>query len=282
MIAWFSVADGLRLGARPFPAGCYAEESAYRKIVSGTFRVLPILGHGWPPAAADERRLTPRAGLHPSFHRFPPIRRESGISGPARPTDSNMAIRKRFPDSRAVQQLHDLVVTLKGFQSAKLVYERLFTAADRRRVPEEEIGQRHIVNVWAELRNLSLDRAALEIGRKLDMLTPATYDWLLRELGEQGPAAGAADYPAWDRDRRTLSFKGEVVRSIRSVTVAKHVTTILDAFENRGWPRRIDDPLPGYADKQRLREAVANLNVGLTGIRFYSDGSGKGIIWQPR
>jgi hypothetical protein len=110
------------------------------------------------------------------------------------------------PDPKAVQQVQNLFFVLNGFQSAKLVYDRLFTLADRERVPDEEIGRSPIVEVWAKLRNLSPPRAALEIARKLDMLTSSTYAWLLRELGEKGLDAGTADYPVWDRDRGKLFF----------------------------------------------------------------------------
>ena len=186
------------------------------------------------------------------------------------------------PSPQAVKKIQELYVTLKGYQSARLVYDRLFTAADRERYDEQELGKKHIVDIWAQMRKLSQPRAALEIALKLDLLIPSTYDWLLKEICEKGPAAGVADYPVWDRDQRKLFYKGKVVRTVRSLTVASYITAILDSFENHGWPTRIANPLPAFADKQRKREAVANLNKGLIRIRFRSDGEGEGILCKPR
>jgi hypothetical protein len=59
---------------------------------------------------------------------------------------------------------------------------------------------------------------------------------------------------------------------------------ILAVFEEEGWPRRIDDPLPpghGINPKVRLHESIARLNrnqVNRT-IRFGGDGYGRGVRW---
>ena len=55
---------------------------------------------------------------------------------------------------------------------------------------------------------------------------------------------------------------------------------VLNAFEERGWPRRIDDPLPGSSDPQRLRETIGSMNEGLAGIYFRADGFGRGVLWE--
>jgi hypothetical protein len=66
---------------------------------------------------------------------------------------------------------------------------------------------------------------------------------------------------------------------------AANQRAVLDAFEARGWPARIDDPLPRGSrvrPKVRRRETVKALNAGLAprSIRFFSDGRGLGIRWE--
>jgi hypothetical protein len=74
-----------------------------------------------------------------------------------------------------------------------------------------------------------------------------------------------------------------VVKQYR--TPAASQTLILAAFEEDGWPRRIDDPLPvvpGIVAKDRLRTAIRDLNRNQQhpAIRFRGDGTGVGIIWE--
>ena len=59
---------------------------------------------------------------------------------------------------------------------------------------------------------------------------------------------------------------------------------ILAAFQEQGWPRRIDDPLPpkpGCDAKRHLLDTIRNMNLRRTrpGIRFHGDGTGRGIRW---
>ena len=59
---------------------------------------------------------------------------------------------------------------------------------------------------------------------------------------------------------------------------------ILAAFEEEGWPRRIDDPLPPVAGKdsvERLHQAVMGLNRGQIArlLEFRRDGTGEGVEW---
>jgi hypothetical protein len=148
---------------------------------------------------------------------------------------------------------------------------------------------KNTLDLWASLKGCSEVRALVDVGRRLGHFTESDYRWLLDEIGEADePAAGsghagpAATKPSWNGQRCELFYRGTVVRKIRSRTVAEHVTRILDAFEEEGWPDRIDDPLPGGSDPQRLREAVSSLNRGLTVLCFRADGTGQGILWERR
>ncbi len=63
--------------------------------------------------------------------------------------------------------------------------------------------------------------------------------------------------------------------------------TVLAAFEEEGWPRRIDDPLPprgALVPKYRLHFTIQCLNQGQLSqlIRFFGDGTGEGVCWELR
>ncbi|MGZ0172961.1 MAG: hypothetical protein ACKVHE_25785 [Planctomycetales bacterium] len=83
--------------------------------------------------------------------------------------------------------------------------------------------------------------------------------------------------PCWNSDRSELSYRGVMIRHVRPI--AKQVRLLLDAFEEEGWPERLDSPIRS-GGKQKMREAVASLNRGLLAIRFRADGSGEGILWE--
>ena len=60
---------------------------------------------------------------------------------------------------------------------------------------------------------------------------------------------------------------------------------ILTAFEEEGWPHRIDDPLSPQADqdpKCRLHDTIKRLNGHHKDrlIRFRGDGTGEGVCWE--
>ncbi|MCA9067957.1 MAG: hypothetical protein KDA84_03490, partial [Planctomycetaceae bacterium] len=62
--------------------------------------------------------------------------------------------------------------------------------------------------------------------------------------------------------------------------------TVLTAFEEEGWPARIDDPLPPHGNvnpRRRLHDTIKHLNKSqhIHLILFRGDGTGKGVIWEP-
>lgn len=85
--------------------------------------------------------------------------------------------------------------------------------------------------------------------------------------------------PRWDSECGELRYQGDVIRRVRSRSVARSIVRVLDAFEEDGWPRRIDNPVGN--DKIKIHETIKSLNDGLTRIRFHGDGVGEGIIWRP-
>ena len=87
--------------------------------------------------------------------------------------------------------------------------------------------------------------------------------------------------PSWVQQSRHLTFASEVI--LRLKHDAPNMELILVAFEEEGWPERIDDPLPatnGINRKQHLRDTLRNLNRRTSRVRFHSDGTGQGIRWE--
>ncbi len=95
--------------------------------------------------------------------------------------------------------------------------------------------------------------------------------------------ASSTRRPKWDRERQELRV-GEIVVKQYKVPAANQ-ETILAAFEEEGWPVRLDDPLPPHPEqdsKRRLHDTIVSLNRNQKNpvIRFSGDGSGQGVRWQ--
>ena len=91
--------------------------------------------------------------------------------------------------------------------------------------------------------------------------------------------------PQWDGRLRELHFGGRLVKCFR--VPSPNQETILAAFQEEGWPELIDDPLPPAPcrdPKRRVHDTIKNLNRHQANclLRFYGDGTGKGIRWAFR
>jgi hypothetical protein len=88
--------------------------------------------------------------------------------------------------------------------------------------------------------------------------------------------------PVWDPLRRELRLGQFVLKRFRQP--AKTQEAILAAFQEDGWPVRIDSPIPGGNDANahdRLRDCVRRLNEQTEGLLcFESDGTGEGVLWR--
>jgi hypothetical protein len=88
--------------------------------------------------------------------------------------------------------------------------------------------------------------------------------------------------PVWDAHRHVLTFNGQLVKQFKSPATNQEL--ILSAFQEEGWPPRVDDPLsPTELDaKRRLSDAIRCLNRSQLRplLRFRGDGSGQGILWD--
>lgn len=93
----------------------------------------------------------------------------------------------------------------------------------------------------------------------------------------------SSSLPIWDCDARKLFFRSVLVKWFKWRAANQEV--VLSAFQEEGWPSRIDDPLcprPDQDPKRRLSDTIKCLNQKQTNevIRFHGDGSGEGIVWE--
>lgn len=89
--------------------------------------------------------------------------------------------------------------------------------------------------------------------------------------------------PTWDTDRKELWFGPHLVKRFKFQSPNQE--TILIVFHEEGWPAKIDDPLPpvpNQTSRQRLHDAIKNLNRHQHHrvIRFAGDGTGEGVRWE--
>lgn len=182
------------------------------------------------------------------------------------------------PDAR--RKLEHLLLALSNDAARRLVRKRFFTNRDHQGIRNRGLIGASVIDQWQGIRGGSQARAILELAKGIGLVTDHDFHWILREIGERPGTFASDKLPSWDRDRKSLLYDGQKVRQIRRLNQAKNVVPILDAFEEQGWPIRIDDPLPGGRDPQRLRETVKSLNRNLQQIRFGADGSGEGVCWS--
>ncbi len=129
------------------------------------------------------------------------------------------------------------------------------------------------------------------LGRPGELLDHDRTCFVLTEVGaraarllEPEAVSDAAQVPSYDRDRRGLWLGSRLVKRFAQPAPDQH--TILSAFQELGWPSRIDDPLPpnyrGQDTKLRLGDVIKRLNRHQQHrvIRFRGDGRGKGILWE--
>jgi hypothetical protein len=99
------------------------------------------------------------------------------------------------------------------------------------------------------------------------------------------PAVRMPQVPTWDDQRRQLRIGSKIVKEFK--LPSPNQETVLMAFEEEGWPPRIDDPLSPQAQldpRRRLHDTIKALNRKQKhpALRFMGDGSGEGIRWELR
>lgn len=102
-------------------------------------------------------------------------------------------------------------------------------------------------------------------------------------FGTNGHGDGQSLSPCWDRDRHQFRVDGVLVKEFK--VYSPNQETVLAAFQEEGWPPRIDDPLPQHAEidpKRRLHDTIKSLNRNQRSplVRFMGDGSGEAVRWE--
>jgi PHD/YefM family antitoxin component YafN of YafNO toxin-antitoxin module len=105
----------------------------------------------------------------------------------------------------------------------------------------------------------------------------------LNQSADQNIGANRHPAPCWDRERRELRIGNVVVKRFK--WPAENQEQVLDAFEEEGWPTRIDDPLvphPKICPKRRLHDTLKCLNRKQVNgfIKFRGDGTGQGVLLE--
>lgn len=123
----------------------------------------------------------------------------------------------------------------------------------------------------------SYRRTARSLLRQLDATLgrrPAVDDPpILRCL--QVVERNGANVPDWDPGSRKLWYRGKLCRRFKKVAPAQ--MALIAAFEEKGWPRRLE--LPSLA--HRLPDTLANMKPDMKVIRFHRDGDGIAVCWKP-
>ena len=172
-----------------------------------------------------------------------------------------------------------------GPPSAPAVLRRFLTGLEGRAAPRglPSPGPADVRAVEALLKGGPPTLEAAELaGRLAREVLRAAGEGPLRAVVEAATAGRDRVTPRWDRASGGLLWGGVVVKRFRHD--AANQAVVLDAFEGRGWPPSVADPLPrraGLNRKERLRETVRGLNRRLAAgtIRFLSGGSGGEIRW---
>jgi hypothetical protein len=127
-----------------------------------------------------------------------------------------------------------------------------------------------------------------ETGREFVLQKLAGAGWCDGDRMRAGQAAhngplAPVEKPQWDAQRQELRVGSVVVKQFKVRALNQEM--VLAAFEEEGWPPRIDDPLPPHPEldaKRRLHDTITSLNRNQRrrSLRFLGDGSGQGIRWE--
>ena len=172
---------------------------------------------------------------------------------------------------------------IKGPQGFQRFWNRVLTPEERERLggDMEACYQENpfAVNHLFRLREWSPEHSIIEIAYRLGFLSLVDYEWLQGEIGvspEATPTPPEDIVPTWNRESGRLELHGQLLRSVR-VSVATNVSSVLDRFQEAGWPPFIPNPIESI-DPQHIYQVVQSLNDNLSVISFHAqDGN---ICWS--
>ncbi|MGC4005259.1 MAG: hypothetical protein QM811_19925 [Pirellulales bacterium] len=151
----------------------------------------------------------------------------------------------------------------------------VFTNEERNRIEastelKEKLRTEYgMFEVYCIIRQKSINAAVITLSHDLGLMPEGIRKRLAREIHTEGSTKAPIfnDRPTWMRATGNLFWGKRLIRRIR-LGVATNLPIILDSFQELEWPERINDPMPGPANNQRLHEAIKSLNRGLLQIRF--------------
>ncbi len=108
-------------------------------------------------------------------------------------------------------------------------------------------------------------------------------DFLVLPINEPVSSTLVELLPTWDDQRNELRLGSVLVKRFKWRAANQEV--VLAAFQEDGWPARIDDPLspvPETDPKRRLSDTIKCLNRKQQNsvLRFSGDGTGEGVLWN--
>ncbi|MEQ8791702.1 MAG: hypothetical protein RIC55_35895 [Pirellulaceae bacterium] len=170
-----------------------------------------------------------------------------------------------------------------------LLQEELFIAEARKVIQDCGLIVQHVCRkkprVWSDMPDFpdGIPDWTPNPYARLSTIVWRCQEWFISRLAAAKEMESVV--PVWDRQSRTLCYRGEVIRTYKTDNAASQFP-ILEAFQLEGWPEHILNPLGiGRKDapgKDRLREALKALNSGISKgiISFHGDGTGDGVRWQ--
>ncbi len=157
-------------------------------------------------------------------------------------------VRRSDLPERMRTKLAELERRVQKAEVAVVIWMRHFTAAERKALGDDEYfawrDNGRTAGMWATVREVSRDQAIVAIAYVLDWLDTKTSNQLLKALG--GGTENVSK-PRWLKEKGEVWFEGKIVWRIRNASRAKNIITILDVFEESGWPTQSYQPrhLPG-------------------------------------
>jgi hypothetical protein len=231
--------------------------------------VTQISGKGKPPFISSRVR---------QCHRTMPTQ---SFSNPLGPLSAAMRRRLRSAFARLLDpiELH----AKAGREASELAFEvgalraAGLTKADLRWLLDKNYLQ------WMVEKTRAAEKQRVFRGRSESSFSDRNR-LVLTSAGFRAARLLLAAIPYYDRELRELWARGELVK--RFTQPAHDQDTVLSTFEDLGWPRRIDDPLPLKRGRQsaklRLRDTIKRLNQHQQRplLRFRGNGIGVGILWE--
>ena len=191
---------------------------------------------------------------------------------------------KTGPSDEAIAEFKKQEVHVNLMHFAHLLWDRVLHDSERKKLgtsfEDAVVTHQGTTGLWMALHpTLSVEQSVLDVSRAVGSIDQLTYEWLIREIVGARVRFGPGIRPEWNHGRGELKFQGHVIRRVR-ISVGNQIVKILDEFERQGWPERIDSPITDSSDDMAHRDAIRGLNRKLAEIRFRSDGTGRGIVWE--